>query len=769
MVQGDLTTFNPYPHHSLNPDSFVLNNIRQISWTTNETPFTPLVPLGKPFFGPLFGRLNYSDGNLPVYHEPSRDWGLDPAVVEEWVALERNMRTLLIAMMDVSTAPLPSHFRYWALPRQYGYELRYRRHRDARIIASRSRDSFIPLMAALTLMLRIMDDLWQHIPDFCWRERVLERTGIHPQWLGDLEMSAVGDFRYPRVGGIIDIGKCEFRWLLPLFTAFEMPIYLYWGPIIDRPLNLTNHLESVAPSPTDIRHLHVLSDQSPPHAAKKPPASLSPAPLTDLTSHSCSGNSVPPVACDSTSGTAQPNFPPVEKFSGQDIGEDWRSFFARRAKRCVLLAEKESPQGKESRRQKEAHAAKHLPPGKQGARVYIWDDEDGFLIRRAAGRRNYETCWEKFGPNQRRYNSFYDEWDLCEEFDPTDGPEDHGFDDQDGHDLPLLNDNHDDSHSHAEGPYASQSDLQRIHGTSDSNYDQAAEVEVNDTLEDLAYYRFGFVNPIGTVNEPGNKPAWKTVQKWLGMAWQTGSSDPSKGVDRSVHIFFGYLSSASSPTDIPTELYDILQVDADVRQPWNIRVRHEIYFDKQFYIVTPRSPGNSEQTQIELLLSSAASVVEIIRRRWGPDPAKIGYELLKRGIPFNTCIRGPCPTQLQRQIQSHYGGLGYRPQNYRPDYIDYKAYECLRNQFLLSPRGRAAMLAGGIVARLAREVVRLEGVCIGPSDGVLESGICFWDGKQSSAAYWDDKLTEDESDLICGVYRVDTGQSGFKLSFIRLI
>ncbi|KAF8234610.1 hypothetical protein L208DRAFT_1260904 [Tricholoma matsutake] len=44
---------------------------------------------------------------------------------------------------------------------------------------------------------------------------------------------------------------------------------------------------------------------------------------------------------------------------------------------------------------------------------------------------------------------------------------------------------------------------------------------------------------------------------------------------------------------------------------------------------------------------------------------------------------------------------------------------------------------------------------------MFEEGLCLWDGNSSSPGYWDDQLTEDEMDIICGVYRVDTGQHEF--------
>jgi hypothetical protein len=233
LMQGDLAKFEPH-QPAINPDTLALDNIRRIAWATNEVPFMPLVPLYTPFYGPLFQRLNYTHRSFPLHAVPGGGWGLIPEVVQEWMTLERNMLHLLIAMMDVSKAPLPKFFRYWTLPKRYGYELHYRSRRDALIIASRSRDSFIPLMAALTLMLRIMEDLTTRIENFNWRGKVLETTGIHPQWLAELEMSVVGDFDSPRVGGFIDLPTCDFKWLLPLFSSFKMPVISSLG-IHNRP------------------------------------------------------------------------------------------------------------------------------------------------------------------------------------------------------------------------------------------------------------------------------------------------------------------------------------------------------------------------------------------------------------------------------------------------------------------------------------------------------------------------------------------------------
>ncbi|KAJ7816387.1 hypothetical protein B0H13DRAFT_1663399, partial [Mycena leptocephala] len=110
--------------------------------------------------------------------------------------------------------------------------------------------------------------------------------------------------------------------------------------------------------------------------------------------------------------------------------------------------------------------------------------------------------------------------------------------------------------------------------------------------------------------------------------------------------------------------------------------------------------------------------------------------------------------------------LGYRPPNYKPDMRDYRSYVAVRSRFLLSARGRAALLYGGIIGRLARSEVSSEEVLRGPSDDVLIDGICLWDG-HSAAAYWDDRLTGEEIDLICGVYHVATGKYYFPFAPIK--
>ncbi|KIM50349.1 hypothetical protein SCLCIDRAFT_70916, partial [Scleroderma citrinum Foug A] len=71
---------------------------------------------------------------------------------------------------------------------------------------------------------------------------------------------------------------------------------------------------------------------------------------------------------------------------------------------------------------------------------------------------------------------------------------------------------------------------------------------------------------------------------------------------------------------------------------------------------------------------------------------------------------------------------------------------------------RAALMKGGIIGRLAREALGDHADTVirhGPSDDVLRTGTAIQLGE---GYYWDDDLVEDEEQLICGVYKMSTGQ-----------
>jgi hypothetical protein len=113
LIRGDesiLEHFVPENHQYPDPDSPLLNDIWFLNWTSNLFPFMPLVPIHRQFSGPLFQCLDYTSCTLPIGTNLDGSWGMHPEVVQEWVALERNMHALFLAMMEVNTIPMPNFF-----------------------------------------------------------------------------------------------------------------------------------------------------------------------------------------------------------------------------------------------------------------------------------------------------------------------------------------------------------------------------------------------------------------------------------------------------------------------------------------------------------------------------------------------------------------------------------------------------------------------------------------------------------------------------------
>ena len=97
--------------------------------------------------------------------------------------------------------------------------------------------------------------------------------------------------------------------------------------------------------------------------------------------------------------------------------------------------------------------------------------------------------------------------------------------------------------------------------------------------------------------------------------------------------------------------------------------------------------------------------------------------------------------------------LPLRPTNHTYSSLDFFAYEETRDSLLRDPRiGRAALLSGGILWRLAVEVVLPDIVLDGPGDLTYAHGLGFTYFDRRGTAYVDDSLTENEIRLIVGTY-----------------
>jgi hypothetical protein len=207
---------------------------------------------------------------------------------------------------------------------------------------------------------------------------LLFATNIHPQWLAALESSAAGDFALERVGGIVDVQTCEFNGILHLFADLPLDLYLCWGRFkyLDRS-RLHPFVAPLFPGPDEVEALSTVSVSGWPVQQKHNYQDTTLLPRQNTTSLPCQDTtSLPP------NDPMLPSklYPPVEKHSGQKVGEDWHTFFARRSDADLLKASRETLDQLQSRMQQLENAKKNNMPGRKGARVYRWEDVDGFRV-----------------------------------------------------------------------------------------------------------------------------------------------------------------------------------------------------------------------------------------------------------------------------------------------------------------------------------------------------------------------------------------------------
>ena len=162
-----------------------------------------------------------------------------------------------------------------------------------------------------------------------------------------------------------------------------------------------------------------------------------------------------------------------------------------------------------------------------------------------------------------------------------------------------------------------------------------------------------------------------------------------------------------------------------------------------------------------LVVFDARAVAELFYQQPESIRQMVQY-LIQQGIPFATAK----PVRRPPRIPASHSGLtlGYRPRSYQFGLSDFAAYERKKDELLSGSVGRAALMQGGIVWRLAVDTVQHKRVTSGPVSSVAWSGKNI--GDLDGHTLVDDYLPMAAEDMLCGVYRVYTGMYKL-LSFKR--
>jgi hypothetical protein len=160
-----------------------------------------------------------------------------------------------------------------------------------------------------------------------------------------------------------------------------------------------------------------------------------------------------------------------------------------------------------------------------------------------------------------------------------------------------------------------------------------------------------------------------------------------------------------------------------------------------------------------LALKHGADVAMVCRleKKW--TEYDIVEFLLQSGTPFHTLIPSSSPSISQSHIVPRPSLVSpYRSQAHKFEIDDYCSYRSRCNSILQHPRGRAALMHGGLMWRLAVPVVPWEDVYRGPSGWSPDPDeMIIVTDSVLQLELFDDKLTIAEQEALCGTYICQTG------------
>ncbi|KAJ7220375.1 hypothetical protein C8J57DRAFT_1536850 [Mycena rebaudengoi] len=319
----------------------------------------------------------------------------------------------------------------------------------------------------------------------------------------------------------------------------------------------------------------------------------------------------------------------------------------------------------------------------------------------------------KFTPNQRIYDSFSNQWDLCTALAPNEEAE------------PDAYDNDDDFQFHQPS-----SSAELFPSIPDVPGRETMEGETGESATQVLEQAYD-LDREGLAEDVDNPPGWRiqdvssTISLGFGFddlastissstqtqdkswSWAIGDStwvvpETSALPTLLEHILGGDLKA------IPPNLCDLTSPDSDLELDWNVNVKIFRQWEKTLYEI--RSRG-SEASSPSILLESTATVLQIIRSGWGhgSDVESIIRNLVELGVEFHPSWQRPAHhVPFAPPSQST---LGCRPPGYTPTLVDFGVYVWRRDTFLRSSCGRCE---GDCSVALENEVPK---VTCSPSGG----------------------------------------------------
>ena len=755
VVNASDVEFRPTIPNADPPNNLCGRELRRAIWLVQRCPELAYMLKSFDCESALLASLQVNPKHIAIIRRGNR-WVLDPVVVEAWAMLESHLLcvtdTLLqhVANRDEYCFPFDA---YWPNPTECGYKQEWADQQVARSAAYRSLDACRVLLARCSMAIALASPDLHDCPAH-WK-LILLQNDILARWVEHFQTSIIPDFSpCLRVGAYVSPADNEAgtTWIrhVPCMVRANLPVYIFW-PKHGRD-------EIVAKYPFLRQYLPV-------------PELIVDVP--DASAENCFGwkrLAVVTASSGSHSGQmagAMPDSANIPHGPGQRAGESALEFFARREAANRTLELKETEAQRESRLPRAWAASSFARPmGRARATVYLWTtigDHDPTVqdewfeldYREVLGHRRLAETWDLYPKVHKRYDPFRNEWDICPLLVPQIEPR-------------MMGDEEDDDDDDTPGADTSVDVPSQPHGTPSSLADSFAR-DLHRVLEEIAVGFHPMLEPLHMVatkayglaaqvvedpSLPYEKYSATAIAKKLGFYVEDEPTDP--GLYRRLSALVASLETDEASPRASGCVWDLASTSYDYVLYWPHPSMHvdQVSLNRSLWYRINYQYQREDGEFWALVVNIGTTVLELYRHHEIATTRDAARFLVKRGIAFHTLA----PRHTERILHERQEGLGIRPAGYvfTPD--DYRVYLHRVRCLLSRSKARAALLLGGIVWRIAVEVLgddAAELACAGPSTEAYESGSTF--RPQRGDDWVDDALSPEELDLICGVYQLYDG------------
>ena len=767
-------TFNTdtsYPEHTIDTGTDLsMTNVRTPHEASNRQPYLCLLPANEDYVGAVLGALRALEEDAKHLVKCGTRYRLRSSVISRWLSLEKVLTDLALALLRSSDPPyLPVDYVFPSSPRRLGYLKSYDTIDEANAALSNSRLAFLPLIAHVSwaavghryksrckdpsISSSNIDDEWSHV--------LKHSYGVHEAWLNDLKASPVFNFSYDRVGVVInDPTAWAYFDRLHVLIHCNVPIWLAWEN--------NSILTGSNTWPTHVLRYFRISDNE--MDAKT--TEYHNRRVDVKSSIVCSGKII---------STERHSYSNVQVLRAR-LSPERNGIFEwirSREKKIAQASQHASEERKAQWAERQRTARDMKCPGKAGAILYRWlRDDEGAPKRQRVVRDDAQIVWACFAPSQRWFNYVSNEWDLCEELDPTVTPTESVPDviPEDNLD-PHADDAFSAKLARADETACSTSsglcpvpaiDLTRIVDNIPSMTDEADECILSYVPFRVLTVSFGFSGHSDmTYPRMDNKPIkFDKLLRILGVALDDNvSSAIPTGLEASCLRYVTALADFAHPDKNDTAFPDA-QCDMSPNNPlrldWfssSISIRKEEVDGNVLYFLQHEADSSYDW---DLVVTDACSALQAVRLN-PYSLSELVQEFVHSRTPFFTFKEVECevPRPQNRSPRNEHMpdriGLGRRREGHIFDKSDFIAYEAMRTRLLADNRiARAAIKRGGILSRLVSSVVDCYAVLDGPTSIGMEN--CIWFSVEEAGRtrnFFDDGISNEEIAIIVGLYSME--------------